>query len=671
VLIAIALFVVVAAIAAWWVTGGDGRVNVILIVVDTLRADHLGCYGYRHVQTPHIDALASGGARFGRVVPAAPVTAPSVTTILTSTYPIFHGVHDNEFFAINPALPTIASVFRDAGYRTAGFVGSVVLDRRYGFDQGFDHFDDDMSAEFVIYYKDDPYEQQHVQGAQRRAEDVTRAAVEWLENQSGRKPLFCMVHYFDPHLRYDPPPPYRDRYRNALYDGEIAYTDAQIGVLLDAIAKMGIRDNTLVVLTADHGEGLGEHGENSHGYFLYDSTVWVPLIFNLRGRVASNRVVASQVRTVDIMPTVLDLARLETPETAQGASVAGALQGAEALADRDAYMETFHTLYFYRWHELQGLRTAEWKYVRAPQPELYDLRSDPNEWVNLYEERTEDARRLESALAAMESELSRGQSAFSAYRLESKPETLEKLRTLGYVGTDVQSHGDLPKPGGDYPDPKVMMRKLNAVHEAERLLNAALEKTASGDVDGALAMVASADSLAPDNAKVFATRGVILHSKGEAAEGIRLMRKATQMEPGGEIVLETFNNLALACLRQNNYAKAADRLEAGLALADNVTGRRHAGGQMVNQVLSNLGVAYLHLGECDKAIDAMERSLEARYDQRTVVNLCLVYERCGRPDKAADRFEQFLRDSPGLDPASTTRINNKIAELRAIGRGEQ
>jgi arylsulfatase A-like enzyme/Tfp pilus assembly protein PilF len=662
-LLTVALLIVAAVITAWWLRR-DERVNVLLIIVDTLRADHLGCYGYENAQTPTIDALALRGTRFSRVVASAPVTAPSIATIFTSTYPPFHGVRDNEFFALNPTLPTIASVFREAGYRTAAFVGSAVLDKRYGFGEGFDHYDDDMSAEFVIYGESYALEREQVQGAERRAENVTNAAIEWLQKQGGRNPFFCAVHYFDPHLGYNPPPPFRERFRTSPYDGEIAYTDTQIGVLLGALTKMGVRRKTLVVFTADHGEGLGDHGEDSHGYFIYDSTVLVPLVFNLQGNITAGSVIHTQVRTVDIMPTILDLARLDVPETAQGTSLTAVVQGLEEptnVDDRDAYIETLHTLYSYRWHELQGIRTARWKYVRAPQPEIYDLQADPDEAINLIQKNAEEAERLENTLVDLENELARGSGPFMAKRAKSEPEIVQKMKALGYVGTDTGTRKNLPELGGDYPDPKAMIEELHARHEAKRLLRSAFVTNESGDVDGALELLAQAESLSTNYAEVISLRGFLLSRKGELDEGIRLMEKAVEMSPSSKNLSQMLNNLGVAYFNKQEYEKAVDRLEKALATLTEAD----AHSLVLNQTLSNLGIAYQRLGDCDNAIDRIKRSLEARHNLRTVLHMCSIYKKCGYPGKAADGLEQVLRDFPNLDSTFVATTRRRVGELRA------
>jgi len=607
--------------------GHGERLNVLFIIVDTLRADHLGCYGHGDIQTPHIDDLASDGARFITVVTSAPVTAPSVASLVTSTHPNFHGVRDNEFFSLNPELPNLAAVFRRAGYATAGFVGSVVLDRRYGFAEGFDHYDDDMSEEFKIYDETYTPQKDELQGTQRRAEEVTRAALQWLKAHGRQKPFLCFVHYFDPHDPYDPPPPFSDGYPGSPYDGEIAYTDAQIGALLTGIMELELNDRTLVVLTGDHGEGLGEHSERTHGFFLYDSTVLVPLIFHFPPAIPAGSAFASQIRTVDVMPTILELVGLPVPETAQGTSLAPALRGEEELRDREAYVETFHTLYSYNWHELQAIRTPRWKYIRAPGPELYDIQADPLELKNRVRTNSELTSEMEVSLAAMEDRLRVGSGPYAAFRPEHDAEMVEKMRALGYVGGPSRVAMEQPKPGGDYPDPKEKIAELNARQEAGGLLRVAAALMLQGDFEAALERTAAARRVAPGYTEVLATEGLILVRRGNLDEGITLMETAIEKNPRA---------------------------------------------QMLYQTLNNLGLAYLDRGECDKAIETLKRSLEAKQDySNAMYNLGLAHERCGHPDEAVRAYDRFLKANPKLDPALLRSVRDRMESLSPArdGRG--
>jgi arylsulfatase A-like enzyme len=614
--VAAAISLSVASCGPW---RSSGPLNVLFIVVDTLRADHVGCYGYDEVDTANIDDLASRGARFRTVVTSAPVTAPSVATLVTSTFPCFHGVRDNEFFSMNTDLPSLASIFRAAGYETAGFVGSAVLDRRYGFGEGFDHYDDDMSAEFPVYDGSYLPQTDELQGTQRRAERVTDAALRWIKKHGKDGPFFCFVHYFDPHDPYDPPPPFGGRYPDSPYDGEIAYTDEQIGRLTHEVEELSPHGDLLIVLTADHGEGLGEHGERTHGFFLYDSTVLVPLVFHLPDVISPNTILESQVRTADVMPTILDLAGLPVPETAQGVSLASALRGEEDLRDRNAYVETFHTLYSYEWHELQAVRTPDWKYVRAPEAELYDLRADPGEKQNLFRVKPEAASELEASFAVLEERLKAGSEPYRAFRSERDDEMAAKMRVLGYVGESSRRGEDLPSPGGDYPDPKSRIARLNDRQEAGGHLRLAAGLMLKGEFEAALEKVEEARRAAPDYAEVQATEGLILVRKGDIEEGIELLETALERDPRA---------------------------------------------QMAHQTLNNLGLAYLERGECEKAIEALEKSLKARRDYyNALYNLGLAHERCGDPGRAVRAYEAFLRRNPDLDPEFQRSVRARIERL--------
>jgi choline-sulfatase len=600
---------------------GPKRLNVLLIIVDTLRADHLRCYGYDEIQTPNIDGLAARGTRFQNVVTSAPVTAPSISGILTSTYPTLHGVRDNELFVLSDSLPRLPSVFRRAGYTTGAFVGSAVLDSRFGFSTGFDHYDDDMSAEFPVYSQAYATQVDRLQGTQRRAADVTRAALDWLEHGRNGRPFFCLVHYFDPHLYYDPPPPFDSMYLFSPYDGEIAYADAQIGALLKGLEKLGMDENTLVVFTSDHGEDLGQHGEGSHGFFLYDATLMVPLIISHPPELPSGAAVAEQARTVDIMPTILELAGLPVPGTAQGASLAQAVRGAARPASRPAYAETYHTLYSYNWHEMQAIRSHGWKYVRAPETELFDLRTDPGEVNNLASERPEVVEEMEAALAGMERDISEGPDVLRASRAAPDREMTRKMATLGYIGPTGRDERALPQPGGDRPDPKVKVREWNAIQKARGFLRTALALDNEGRLQGALRAIAAAESIAPDYAEVPATKGLIVKHTGDLDEAIELMESAMEMDADSEMAYQTLNNL---------------------------------------------GLTYLEKGECDEAVSALRRSLEIKRDYRgAMFNLGMAYERCGRPAEAADEYERYLRAGPGGDRGDETQLRAKIAKLRA------
>ncbi|MFQ5791363.1 MAG: sulfatase, partial [Acidobacteriota bacterium] len=363
-------------------------VNVLLITIDTLRADRVGCYGYAAPTTPHIDSMAEEGVVFEKAIAQAPVTLPSHASLLTGTYPPTHGVRDNVTYQLSEASLTLAEVLEKQGYETAAFIGAFPLHRRFGLGQGFSHYDDRVGSQ-----------REAAAGffAERRAEAVVDAALEGLGRVKSR-PFFYWVHLFDPHVPYDPPSPVRERFRDS-YDGEVAYVDSQVGRLLQGLERARLSDETLIVLTSDHGESLGDHGERTHGFFIYDTTMHVPLILR-HPSLGRPRRVDGQVRSVDIMPTVLDLLQVPVPREVQGESLRPALAGEPF--DRPAYTESYVPLVNFHWSPLRGLRYQGWKYIEAPRPELYDLSRDPDEEDNRFEAEPERAASLRRKLFAME-----------------------------------------------------------------------------------------------------------------------------------------------------------------------------------------------------------------------------------------------------------------------------
>ncbi|MDP8297299.1 MAG: sulfatase [Candidatus Orphnella occulta] len=352
--------------------------NVLFIIVDTLRSDHLGCYGYQDIKTPNIDGIAKRGTLFENVIASAPLTLPSHASIFTSTFPQFNKVRDNGSYQLPENSITLADRFKENKYNTAAFVSTVVLDKKYGLDKGFDVYDDKMVKS--------PQKQliKSMEG-ERAADKTTAAALEWLEENKEEK-FFLWVHYYDPHTVYNPPPPYSEIYKDNLYAGEIAFVDHYIGILLDALKKLGLEDNTIIIFAGDHGEGLGEHQEAQHAVFLYDTTLKVPLIFSYPKKIPQSKVIKEQVRLVDIMPTLLDLVKIKKNKDIQGRSLLKAMRGKARLKAIPAYSESYYAKFHYNWSELQSWRTEEWKYIRSSEPELFNIQEDPLELNNLIHE---------------------------------------------------------------------------------------------------------------------------------------------------------------------------------------------------------------------------------------------------------------------------------------------
>src|SRR5512139_3520064 len=365
-------------------------VNVVVVTLDTLRADRLGCYGFRRVETPNIDAVAAEGVLFEQATSTVPLTLPSHASIFTGLIPPNHGVRDNGGFFVEEKLTTLAERMKQGGWTTGAFVGAWVLDSKWGIGQGFDHYSDrfDLSKYKVV----------NLGTVQKKGDEVMDLALAWLETVKQRR-FFAWIHLYDPHTPYEPPEPFRSRYPGQPYVGEVAYTDQVVGRLVAWLKGAGVWDRTLLVLLADHGESLGEHGENAHTFFVYDATQHVPLIVRTpwgnRGR---NR---SQVSTVDVMPTVLDLVGLPPQPKIDGRSLARLVLHPAGSAPELAYSETYFPRFHYGWQHLRAVRDGKWKYIEAPTPELYDVQQDPGETKNLHTALSHQAEDLRLRLEKM------------------------------------------------------------------------------------------------------------------------------------------------------------------------------------------------------------------------------------------------------------------------------
>jgi arylsulfatase A-like enzyme/Tfp pilus assembly protein PilF len=428
------------------------RPSVVIVTLDTTRADRMGFLGDKRGLTPGLDALARDAVVFERAYSQAPITTVSHASILSGTYPQFHKV--NDFGVPLPTdVPYLPDLLRQRGYETAAFVGSLVLDPRAGTAPGFDRGFQTYDAGFRIRRgKEDRY-----QTMERRGEEVANRALEWLKRPRSA-PFFLWVHLYDAHDPYDPPPAFARRFGARSYEGEVAYADAQVARLVAALRTRGLFDGTLVAVAADHGESLGDHGESKHGVFLYDATQHVPLVLKLpRGQGAGRRVPA-RCRLVDLVPTVLQSLGLEVPEAVQGESLLSLL-GPGRVPDRDAYAETDYPRRAFGWSALAALRADRFLYVKAPRAELYDERTDPASKTNLAERRPEVAARVAANLATF-LENTGGRSADNA-KAGVDPALAERLAALGYVGGAAAPAG-----AGPGLDPKDRIAVSNTLHDA-------------------------------------------------------------------------------------------------------------------------------------------------------------------------------------------------------------
>jgi arylsulfatase A-like enzyme len=472
--------------------------NVVLITIDTLRADRVGCYGYKQAHTPNLDSLARQGVLFRTVVASVPLTLPSHCSILTGTYPPAHGVRDNVGYTLPAGRTTLAEIMKSRGYNTAAFVGAYVLDRKRGLDRGFDTY----SSPFQAKTQTGGPRVVKLSTLERKAEEVVADAVEWL-NKPGRNPFFVWIHLYDPHDPYEPPARFRALLRDP-YDGEVAYADFALGRLFDLLKAQGSTDRTLIVATSDHGESFGEHGEFTHGYFIYDTTLLVPLIIKApAGRAVAPRSIETPVRSIDIAPTILQFAGIPVPPNMQGDSLLSLMQGKrDGARPTNAYSETYYPNQF-GWSALRSLRQRRFKYIDAPEPELYDLHADPSELHNLVKTNRALANELKSELEVLEARLAPKD---QPKQKPTPPEDAELLRSLGYVATSTPLPSSVQQQ--KLPDPKAMLPEY-------RRLMAAVQEVSEGHC---LQATPALERLTREDPRLFMGFALLGHCRFESRE---------------------------------------------------------------------------------------------------------------------------------------------------------
>jgi arylsulfatase A-like enzyme/Tfp pilus assembly protein PilF len=517
--------------------------NVLLITIDTVRADRIGAYGYAGASTPVLDRLAREGVRFADATTQAPLTGPAHAALLTGLYPARIGVRDNATTPVPETVTTAAEVFKARGYRTGGFVGAFILTAPYGFAQGFDTFDADFPG-----FSDGLKLQ-----VRRRGDAVVDAAVKWLTG-GGTQPFFGWVHLYDAHAPYDPPAPFATRFKTSPYDGEIAYVDACIGRLIATLERTGRLDRTLVAVVADHGESLGEHGEQEHGMFLYEGVLHIPWIMRLPGHVHAGVTVAQQVRAIDVLPTLAAIAGAPMARV-DGESVAALVDGKARRDAPSSYAETYYPKWHYGWSELKSIRGDRWKYIDAPNQEVYDLRADPAERRNVAADRG-------PLIAGMAHVLAGIQAGFGTAATTEAPrpdaDTLARLRSLGYIGMAAPSpsgaRGSDPKDmianaetlrkgissamealGRNQPDAAIaQLKPLLAINDRSYELHLFLGDayTATRQFDNAIGEYAAARLLNPRSAAPSLSAARAYLAQGDTAHALQQANEAAGIEPG-------------------------------------------------------------------------------------------------------------------------------------------
>jgi len=596
--------------------------NVLLVTIDTLRADAIGAYGNARASTPTIDRLAAGGVRFSAAHAHTVVTLPSHANILSGSYPTRHGVHENSGFRLPPQIDTLASMLHALGYRTGAFVSAFPLDRRFGLDRGFDVYDD-------RYGKGRDRSAFHV--AERAGTETVAAAQAWIAGSGTGTPWFAWVHLYEPHFPYAPPEPFASRFAFDPYLGEVAAADAALAPLLDPILRDGSSGRTLVVLTGDHGEARGEHGETTHGLFAYEGTLHVPLIV-FAPQILAPRVVADPVRHVDILPTVLDALGATPPSTVDGRSLLDEANGGRAAAE-PTYFESLSASLNRGWAPLYGVVRGSMKYIDLPIPELYDLTADAGEARNLAPARPGDVGELQHILQTLRA----GERATA--RVAETAETRERLRSLGYASATAAPKTHFT----DADDPKRLVAVDRAIEEVVSLYQ-------RGDTSAAIAAAERVQRERPDMPIALVHLSFLYNEVGEHAKAVKAALRALELNPSAE---ETAA-LAGAYLTEAGRAhEAIERLTpyASQSAAD-------------VDVLVAYGVALAEDGRPRDAMAAFERGRAADpTNGLPLANIATVFLKAGDAQRAQAAFDDALRTDPTL-----ARAHNGLGVIAAQKR---
>jgi len=550
------------------------RPNVVLVTLDTTRADRMGFLGSPRGLTPALDALARQGTVFEKAFAQAPITTVSHATILSGTYPQFHRV--NDFGVPLPAfVPWLPDLLRSQGYRTAAFVGALILDPRAGLAPGFDRGFETYDAGFKIKRgKEDRYATM-----ERRGGEVVSRALAWL-GQRPPGPFFLWVHLYDAHDPYEAPEPFRSRFAKAPYDGEIAYVDAQVGTLIAGLRAAELMDGTAVAVIADHGESLGEHGESTHGVFLYDATIHVPLLLKRPGARDAGRRVAARVGAVDLAPTLLEIAGVTAPPAIQGQSLL-ALSSAPRAADRPAYAETDYPRRAFGWSSLAAWRGDRFLYVKAPRRELYDLAADPAAAHNVAEERKAVADGVARTLEEFRRRTASDGSGSAAPALD--PQLAEKLASLGYVSTGAAA------PSAVGIDPKDKVAVANTLHDAILSLE-------NGETSRASTMLERVIATDPQIPMAQLQLGVARCRERQYAQAIAPLRRAIELQP--EAVMAHYE-MGIALFETGDWKTAAGHFEIVASKMPKFADARFS-----------LGSVYARIDRVGEAIAELKAALE-------------------------------------------------------------
>lgn len=585
----------------------DSELNVLLITLDTTRADRIGCYGYEKAKTPNLDFLASNGVRFSDVYCQVPLTLPSHCSILTGTYPIYHQVHNNGSYYLSPSLVTLTEILKVKGYKTAAFVSSFTVDSRFGLDQGFEFYDDTFEEDEIIKnYR-----------SERRADKVYASFSNWLERDVTQK-FFCWVHFFDPHLPYDPPSPFKEEFLKRPYDGEIAYMDVYVGKVVEKLREKNILDKTLLILVGDHGEALREKRELDHGIFIYDTTLKVPFILYCEKNLPQGMVIHSRVRAIDIMPTILEMLKISNSEEIQGRSLVDYIEG-KKKDDLPSYVETYYPRENYGWSELIGLIDREWKYIKAPKEELYNIKKDPAEEKNLIDEERKVASSMKENLKSFIEDYS---SEMEAGKKKLTLEEQEKLRSLGYLGAEFSE--EVQK--GNLPDPKDRIDEFLIIFQAKMY---EFQK----EYDKAIESYQKIISLEPRMPMNYYNLALIYMEMEKYEEAAQVLKKGIENIPNPYILL---SRLAVIYIRLGRLKEAYEANQAALTVKPDYLDSLIFGGWIMSQ-----------LGKHKEAIEHYQKAMKIEPEnKRLQIDYAYALSTSGRIDEALDMYDKLKSEYP-------------------------
>jgi len=657
---------------------GPGGLNLVVITLDTTRADRVGAYGFKNVETPVIDRLAREGVVFEHTMAVAPLTLPAHASIFTGRFPPEHGVRDNGGFFLSQRQLTLATVLKTSGLRTGAVVGAFVLDGKWGLNQGFETYVDQFELPEARGFS--------IGEVQRPGNEVVDRALPWLEKVKGER-FFAWLHFYDPHAPYEPPEPFKTRYAEHPYLGEIAFTDSQVARVVEFLERNALLEKTVVAVIGDHGESLNQHGEGTHGFFIYESTTRVPFIIRAPFEGLRARRVADPVRAVDLMPTVLDLLGIAPPKAIAGVSLAPLMTGARSTMDLEGYAEAMYPLHHFGWSDMRAWRAGRYKVIDAPRPELYDLERDPHEATNLYADRRSVADGMIARLRAMEKDSSADDSVAKPAP-EVDAETRARLAALGYVGSFVATIGSSRT---DRADPKDKIELFNMMVDARE--GRQDDKNSVASIERAISLYERVVAADPNVVDAWFNLGNLNARLRRFPKAIQYFKKALELKPDYDLPVVNLANVyrqmgqdddALAgyehyltidpknahvryqmgeiYLARHDRAKA----EQNFRQAVEINPREAA-------ALNALGVMAYERGD----LAAAEREIRSALDVKKTVrlahyNLALIAEERNDPQTAEAEYRKELELHPSAFKAAFNlsrlyeRQGNRVAQIASL-----